>query len=211
MIEGNLTDFSLNDVLDMISSGEKTGVLSITGDTPFGRRSGKIYFEKGKIKDAETEESKGESAVINLLSVKEGTFKFTAFDTATIKKSVKKSIQDLMLLTASKLDEWNKIKEKISSADAVFTLSDEDIPEALHFSPLEWKVINLLGKGYSIKEIAAKLNTTVMDVSKLIYKFISLKIVKEVDQKKIEQKNITEKKTTQIGSIFRRHRNSEKS
>ncbi len=211
MIEGNLTDFSFNDVLNMISLGEKTGELSITGNTPFGKVSGKIYFERGKIKDAETEESKGESAVINLLSVKEGTFKFTAFDTATIKKSVKKSIQDLMLLTASKLDEWNKIKEKISSADAVFALSDEDIPEVLHFSPLEWKVINLLGKGYSIKEMSVKLNTTVIDVSKLIYKFISLKIVKEVDQKKIEQKNMTEKKTTQRGSIFRRHRNSEKS
>ncbi len=210
MIEGNLTDFSLNDVLHMISLGEKTGELSIIGNTPFGRRSGKIYFEKGKIKNAETGESKGEPAVIDLLSVKEGTFKFTVLDTTSIKKTVKRSIPDLILLAVSKLDEWNKIKEKISSADAVFTLSDEDIPEVIHLSPLGWQLINLLGKGYSIKETAVKLNTTVMDISKLAYKFASLKIIKEAGQKKVEQKKTEEKETIQRGSVFRRAKNSRK-
>jgi len=210
MIEGSLSEFALNDILQMISLGGKSGELFLTGETPFGKKSGKIYFEKGEIKSAETNKSKGNTAIIDLLNIEEGTFKFTAMDVSHIKKTVEKSIPDLILLATSKLDEWSKVKKRISSIDSVFVLSDEDIPEEIHLSPLEWQIIALFGKRHSIEEVAVKLNTAAIDVSKIAYKLIMLKIIKEVGKKKMEQKKVVEEKTIQRGSIFRRTKGSKK-
>jgi len=56
MLEGGLKDLSIEDLLQMVSLGEKTGELILSGETPLGKTSGKIYFEKGQVKNAETED-----------------------------------------------------------------------------------------------------------------------------------------------------------
>ena len=92
MLEGSLKDFSLDDLLQMISLGGKTGELHLEGETPFGKKKGIIYFEEGEVRDAETDESRGEIAIIELLNIKDGSFKFVPNDNLVIKRSISKYV-----------------------------------------------------------------------------------------------------------------------
>lgn len=180
MLEGSLKDFSLDDLLQMVSLGEKTGELVLEGDTPFGKKVGKIYFETGIVKDAETDEARGEVAILELLNIKEGNFRFVPSDTVAVKQSIQRSIPDLVLLATSKLDEWNKVKVRVPSVDVVFRLSTEGIPDEIHLSPVDWKVMTVLGQGKTVREAAVSLNMTVFDVAKVAYGLVALKILREV-------------------------------
>ncbi|MFU2158577.1 MULTISPECIES: DUF4388 domain-containing protein [unclassified Caldisericum] len=193
MLEGSLRDFSLDDLLQMISLGGKTGELHLEGSTPFGKKKGIIYFENGEVKDAETEESRGEVAIVELLNIKEGSFKFVPNDTLHVKRSITKSIPDLVLLATSKLDEWNKVKSRVASVDSVFKMVTDEIPEEIHLSQTDWKVLMLLQKGLTVREAALKLNMTVFDVAKIAYGLSALKIIKEVGQKNPETQEVKKK------------------
>ncbi|BAL81609.1 DUF4388 domain-containing protein [Caldisericum exile] len=193
MLEGSLRDFSLDDLLQMISLGGKTGELHLEGNTPFGKKKGIIYFENGEVKDAETEESRGEVAIVELLNIKEGSFKFVPNDLLHVKRSITKSIPDLVLLATSKLDEWNKVKSRVASVDSVFKMVTDDIPEEIHLSQTDWKVLMLLQKGLTIREAALKLNMTVFDVAKIAYGLAALKIIREIGQKNPETQEVKKK------------------
>jgi len=193
MLEGSLRDFSLDDLLQMISLGGKTGELHLEGTTPFGKKKGIIYFENGEVKDAETEESRGEVAIVELLNIKEGSFKFVPNDTLHVKRSINKSIPDLVLLATSKLDEWNKVKSRVASVDSVFKMVTDEIPDEIHLSQTDWKVLMQLQKGLTIREAALKLNMTVFDVAKIAYGLAALKIIREIGQKNPETQEVKKK------------------
>jgi hypothetical protein len=193
MLEGSLRDFSLDDLLQMISLGGKTGELHLEGTTPFGKKKGIIYFENGEVKDAETEESRGEVAIVELLNIKEGSFKFVPNDMLHVKRSINKSIPDLVLLATSKLDEWNKVKSRVASVDSVFKMVTDEIPDEIHLSQTDWKVLMQLQKGLTIREAALKLNMTVFDVAKIAYGLAALKIIKEIGQKNPETQEFKSK------------------
>lgn len=183
MFEGSLKDFTIDDLLQIVALGNKTGELVIEGESLLGYKKGVIYFENGKVKHAEVDELKGEPAIIELLSIKDGRFTFNKMDTLQIGKTITKSITDLVLTAISKMDEWNNIKSKISSVNSIFKIKTDNIPEEINLSDLDWKVLSFLKRGHTIRETALKLNMTVFDVAKITYKLVALKIIKEVGQK----------------------------
>jgi len=203
MLEGGLKDLSIEDLLQMVSLGEKTGELILSGETPLGKTSGKIYFEKGQVKNAETEDLKGEPAVIELLILKDGNFKFIPKDISLIEKSIYKSVQDLLILSTSKLDEWNKIKDKISSVDSSFELSLEDIPDEISLNRTHWEVLNILRTGNTIRQTALKLNMNIFDVARIAYGLVVLGIIKRIEEKPPEREEFEQNKTEPKGLIRR--------
>jgi hypothetical protein len=203
MLEGGLKDLSIEDLLQMVSLGEKTGELILSGETPLGKTSGKIYFEKGQVKNAETEDLKGEPAVIELLILKDGNFKFIPKDISQIEKSIYKSVQDLLILSTSKLDEWNKIKDKISSVDSSFELSLEDIPDEISLNRTHWEVLNILRTGNTIRQTALKLNMNIFDVARIAYGLVVLGIIKRIEEKPPEGEEFEQNKTEPKGLIRR--------
>ena len=203
MLEGGLKDLSIEDLLQMVSLGEKTGELILSGETPLGKTSGKIYFEKGQVKNAETEDLKGEPAVIELLILKDGNFKFIPKDISQIEKSIYKSVQDLLILSTSKLDEWNKIKDKISSVDSSFELSLEDIPDEISLNRTHWEVLNILRTGNTIRQTALKLNMNIFDVARIAYGLVVLGIIKQIEEKPPEREEFEQNKTEPKGLIRR--------
>ena len=203
MLEGGLKDLSIEELLQMVFLGEKTGELILSGETPLGKTSGKIYFEKGQVKNAETEDLKGEPAVIELLILKDGNFKFIPKDISLIEKSIYKSVQDLLILSTSKLDEWNKIKDKISSVDSSFELSLEDIPDEISLNRTHWEVLNILRTGNTIRQTALKLNMNIFDVARIAYGLVVLGIIKRIEEKPPEGEEFEQNKTEPKGLIRR--------
>lgn len=208
MLEGSLKDFSIEDLLQMISLGGKSGELELAGDTPIGKKTGRIIFENGSAKHAETDDAEGEIAAIELLNMKEGKFKFIPKDVSNAKRTINMPLQDIMLQAASKLDEWNKVKSKISSVDTKFVMASEDISSELHLNPLHWKVLMMVGRGKTIKEVATELNMTVFDVAKITDELVSLKVIKESGTAPTQETK-TQPEKTQKGFLSRFGRKDE--
>jgi CheY-like chemotaxis protein len=74
--EGQLSDLLLTDVIQMKCLGKASSSLSIKS----GARKGKIFFSKGSIVHAETDNDTGEDAFYQILSWPEGTFASTRAD-----------------------------------------------------------------------------------------------------------------------------------
>jgi hypothetical protein len=203
MLEGGLKELSIEDLLQLISLGEKTGELILTGDGPLGKVAGRVYFEKGQVKSAETVDLKGEPAIIELLIIKEGSFKFIPKDVSLIEKSVDKPVQDLLILSTSKLDEWNKIKDKITSVDSLFELSSGNIPDEISLNRVHWEVLNKLRTGNTIRQTSLNLNMDVFEVAKVTYGLVVLEVVKQVEGKNVDEAESARKRGESKG-VFKR-------
>lgn len=71
-LQGNLRDFSLPDVIQLVGFGRKTGVLQLAG--PEGEAT--LFFEDGDVIHAEAGDHRGEEAVFALFRVSHGDFRF---------------------------------------------------------------------------------------------------------------------------------------
>jgi hypothetical protein len=212
MLEGGLKDISIEDLLQMLSLGEKTGELVLAGETPLGKISGKIYFEKGQIKNAETDDLNGELAAVELLILKEGSFKFIPRNVDEAEKAIDKSVQDLLILSTSKLDEWNKVKDKILSVNSMFELSADGVPDEITLNRIHWEVLNMLRAGNTIRQTALNLNMDVFEIAKITYGLVVLGVVKRVEEKNPEVEEIEQDKAEQrgfLGKFFGRNRRSD--
>lgn len=69
---GDLAVISIFDAMQVIENSRLTGALSITSDT----RSGRVYFNEGRIVGAETGETIGEDAFRKIVEATTGTFDF---------------------------------------------------------------------------------------------------------------------------------------
>ncbi|MEO0283416.1 MAG: DUF4388 domain-containing protein, partial [candidate division WOR-3 bacterium] len=71
-LRGNLKDFELGDLLQLLHMSLKNGALKIS--SPMGE--GVIYVENGIIRHVELGEEEGEIAMAKIMQWKEGTFEF---------------------------------------------------------------------------------------------------------------------------------------
>jgi hypothetical protein len=71
-LRGNLKDFTLPDIIQLVGFGRKTGVLQVEypGD------EAALYFENGDVIHAEAAGTRGEEAVFSLFRVSHGEFRF---------------------------------------------------------------------------------------------------------------------------------------
>ncbi len=88
------------DLLQVWAANRLSGLVTVT----FEGRSGRLYFVEGEIVHAETDGVTGELAVREILGWPEGTFEL-APNTATLKRSIQKSLNHLLLDAHRELDE----------------------------------------------------------------------------------------------------------
>lgn len=72
-LSGNIVNFSLPELLQVMGNGQKSGVLSIQGSEGAAR----IFFQEGHVVHAEAGELSGEEGFYRLFRFREGEFTFT--------------------------------------------------------------------------------------------------------------------------------------
>lgn len=81
-LKGNLGNFPLPDIIQLIGSARRTGLLLIT----LGGNRASIWFEDGNIVHAEYRDLKGQDVLIRLIQEQEGSFQFLS-DAVTEEKN----------------------------------------------------------------------------------------------------------------------------
>jgi tetratricopeptide (TPR) repeat protein len=118
-LAGDLSIISLFDAIQVIENTRLTGVLVMTGDNNAGR----IFFNEGRVVDAETEGNMGEDAFQKTVEMTNGIFDFARSTQSFPVKIKAPSNTNLILDTLRKLDEENVGEKK---AEAPETIEEED-------------------------------------------------------------------------------------
>ncbi len=104
-IQGDLGELNLIDITQLLSQAGKSGVLIIN---PKSRKSehpeGQVFFKNGRFYHVSTGEKRGIDALRELMSIKDGTFKFQ-YGTMTDTESIKGDPIALMLMISTELDQ----------------------------------------------------------------------------------------------------------
>jgi hypothetical protein len=172
-LQGSLTELSLPDVIQLVSVSGKTGAFNLDRDG----ETGKIYLKEGQIVDAAVGTLRGEHAVYEMAIWSRGEFSFNPGE-ETDQTTVHKSNANLMMEAARRLDEWRVLSRKIPSLDLIpFFPPRERGLDQVTLSPHEWILVTRVDGKRSIEEIAAILQWSAFDVSKLLFGMITSGLV----------------------------------
>ncbi len=175
MLAGTLTDFSLPDIIQLISSGRRNGRLVIRSDG----REGSIYFIEGEIVHAILEDIKGEEAVYRLFDFFEGDFEFEN-DISTDKRTVSTRNDRLIFSGIRRIDEWRELRKEIPSLEAVprFAPLVGGRSSEVSLRPAEWKNLALIDGKRTVRQIAKESGYGDLETCRIMYKLISLGLIK---------------------------------
>ncbi len=116
-IEGNLSQISLIDLLQIFSMNKKDGTITIYSD----KGNGFIYLQEGNIINATFEKVEGVKAFYRLLTVKNGKFEFIPHRALTPTR-ITSTTESLLMEGMRQIDEMKKNKDVLPPLDAVVKL-----------------------------------------------------------------------------------------
>jgi CheY-like chemotaxis protein len=116
-IEGNLSQISLIDLLQIFSMNKKDGTITIYSD----KGNGFIYLQEGNIINATFEKVEGVKAFYRLLSVKNGKFEFIPHRALTPIR-ITSTTESLLMEGMRQIDEMKKNKDVLPPLDAIVRL-----------------------------------------------------------------------------------------
>lgn len=178
-LAGDLQDFEITDVFQLIQLGQKDGILRMqTADDV-----GIVYFKNGMVAHAQTNTIQGEPAIDTILGWKRGKFTFNPGE-ETDQRTVDLPIQQVILEAARRIDELKRIQKLIPSFDVIVEIME--VPqtgvEKIQLNPREWKVLSFVDGTSTIKQIAQKSNIPEFETAKVFYGMISSGLVKVVSR-----------------------------
>lgn len=173
-LAGDLQDFEITDLFQLIQLGQKDGVLKIETADDLGF----VYLKNGKVAHAQTRSIQGEQAIDTLLGWKKGRFVFTPGEEMA-QRTVDLPIQQVILEAARRIDELARIQKLIPSFDVVIKIVEvpQDGVENIELEPREWKALSFVDGTLSVRQIARKANIPEFETAKIFYGMISSGLV----------------------------------
>jgi serine/threonine protein kinase len=168
---GNFCDF-----LTEMSLSKFTGKLNLA----YNNQDGFICFDKGEIVQAGLGTLKDEKAIYSFPLWNNITVKFEPG--LKIKEaSVRESTNDLLINSLSVWEEWNKMKEIITSPESVFKISLSKNYQVVSLSSKELEVLAQLKGNTSLMEVAHRINKSYFEIAETIYNLCLMGIMDKVE------------------------------
>jgi hypothetical protein len=159
----------------MLTSGRRSGKLELQQ----AGKSGEIYLDRGIIVHAVSGTQMGERVVYSLMSWLEGDFIFSP-DVASPERSIGSTTEQLLLEAARQAEQWEDIKDVLSSTDAVFNINPSGSTTTVSLKPIEWQVLAQVNGERSVIEIGELLELNEFDVARIIYSLTTAGLLQEV-------------------------------
>ena len=198
VLKGNLAQLSLLDIIKMFNAGRRTGRLDIRQ----GSKTGEIYLQNGSLVHAVTGIQLGEAGVYTLLGWLEGDFSFTP-DIEAPEQSISLSTEQMLLEASRQAEQWEDIKEIISSTEAVFNISPAGSTNTVSLKPIEWQVLAQVNGQRSIIDIAETLELHEFEVAKIIFSLTTAGLLHEAEHVyAMNQEGVDEAFFEQLSALF---------
>jgi hypothetical protein len=165
-MQGNLSQFSLNDILLLATSGKKSGMLKLSR----GKETVEVYFTDGNIVHATCPIGDGEKALLYPVTWGEGTFNLQPNGTPPA-SSIKKASTEILDEVKAMSREWETILEVIPSGKTVFRIADlgDDHTEPITVPHVGWRVLSKIDAVRNVQDIAETLRIPYAYAAKVIF------------------------------------------
>ena len=143
-LSGTLETFSLPDVLRLLSSTKKTGLLALDGD----RGRGRIWVRDGAIVGADADravEDALEGVAFELLRFVDARFEFDS-GAELVGDGEPRPVDDVLAEAESRLAEWREIEAVVPSLD-VWARMVTEVDGDRTVAPAQWRVLAQVGTG----------------------------------------------------------------
>jgi hypothetical protein len=142
-MSGSIDEIPLPDLLQLLSTSRKSGVLSVRSDSGHGR----IYLRKGQIYFATIDDSYDLSprkAMFRLLTWVSGTFELEAPDEKSVLEEIQESTEALLMEGMRQLDEFRRIEPELPQRDQSLGMSLPLTPPLRDLSPQDLDILQLV-------------------------------------------------------------------
>lgn len=153
-LEGDLSEFGLVDIIQLIDLGKKTGGIEIHGHRGDEQLDGWIFFNEGKICGAQLGSMGGEEAVYSLFTCPSGPFKL--HETITLPPpNVRASNEVVIMEGIGRQDEWASIAERLPSKTMVPRLvpNPRSSGREINLEADKWRVLTMINGKNTINDI----------------------------------------------------------
>lgn len=166
MLQGSLDNFSLDEVLGLLSTTSKTGRLMLEGD----RGNGTLSLHDGRLVAAETSYgSNGTSpddVVFELLRYEAGEFSFQVVDVEP--SADDREVADVLLAAEGRLADWRTIQAVVPSVQH-FVTPVADLPtEEVKVNRAEWSTLIVIASGCAVSVVCDALKLGEVEGSRQI-------------------------------------------
>jgi len=187
-LQGNLKDFSLEDLLKFVNLTKRTGVIQFKGVIEKeGEKSAKIYCKDGEIIDAEIDSKSGEGAFYYILTIKEGTFAFSKDLPPNKEQKISKRFEELLFEASRQVSTLEDILKRLPPLDTILKVNPTPPTIKISLSKDDWAILNKFRDGRTIKEVRDESTLGEVETLRAILSLLSanLLIPEEVDVMKI--------------------------
>ncbi|MGB9734712.1 MAG: DUF4388 domain-containing protein [bacterium] len=184
-IEGNLSQISLTDLLQIFSMNKKDGTITIYSD----KGSGFIYLQDGNIINATFDKVEGVKAFYRLLSIRNGKFEFIPHRALTPIR-ITSSTESLLMEGMRQMDEMKKHKNLFPPLDATVKLKKKlsELPKQVR--TITQEVLLLLEFYNKVEDIVDNCTFPDYDVLRVLVALLEkgiIEIVQQTAPKVVEQ------------------------
>jgi pSer/pThr/pTyr-binding forkhead associated (FHA) protein len=142
-MSGSIDEIPLPDLLQLLSTSRKSGVLSVRGEGGHGR----IYLRKGQIYFCTIDDSfdiAPRKSMFRMLTWATGTFELEAPDDKSVLEEIQDSTEGLLMEGMRQLDEFRRIEGELPTRDAPVGLAVPMTPPLKELQPNDLDVLQLV-------------------------------------------------------------------
>jgi hypothetical protein len=142
-MSGSIEEIPLPDLLQLLSTSRKSGVLSVHGDGGLGRifmRKGQVYF----CSIEESQEMRPRKALYRMLTWLTGTFELEPPDEKPVEEEITDSTEALLMEGMRQLDEFRRIEAELPPLDSQLVMAQPLQPALRELTPVDLDVLQLV-------------------------------------------------------------------
>ncbi len=171
-MSGSIEEIPLPDLLQLLSTSKRSGVLSVRG--PGGH--GQIYLRKGQIYYATIDDSfdlSPRKAAFRLLTWEQGQFDLEPPDDKSVLEEITESTEALLMEGMRQLDEFRRIEAQLPARHAVAEVPRPLDPPLRSLRPHELDLLQLVMNLGAVQAVIDKSPATDLEVAQTLINLIS--------------------------------------
>jgi hypothetical protein len=156
-LQGDLSEFSLPDIIQLVDLSQKTGGVHIRGQRGSQELDGWIYFRDGKIIDATLGDLAPIEAAYTFFTCMAGPFQFYE-NRQPPKQTISQSNEMIIMEGIGRQDSWAQIQEYVPSLQMVpkLVLNPTSSSNEISLEADEWRVLTMVNGRSTVAQIAER-------------------------------------------------------
>lgn len=152
-LEGDLSEFPLTDIIQLLDLSKKTGGVHINGRRGRDRFDGWLFFRDGKICSAKLGSLPPLEAAYTFFTLSSGPFRF--YDTKIPPQTINRSNEAIIIEGIGRQETWAAVQEYVPSLHIVPQVVTTPAVSngGINLLPEQWRVLTLVNSKNSVHDI----------------------------------------------------------